>query len=102
MAPFFWLVTSHWTRNQSDRGLRVRSKIAPAVTEVWRRHRPQNQVSRHVRQARSELQGDGRTPPVSASSRHTPRRSGSVATRRPNSLRVRGWSSAGGGGALST
>ena len=44
--PFFWLTNHQIARNHSGRGVRVRSKMVPAVTEVCRPH------SRHIQSPR--------------------------------------------------
>jgi hypothetical protein len=71
LTPFFWLVTNHMAMNQVLSGLRVPSKMVPAVSEVRRRQLRQRIRSSDMIQATSAAPQCGQTKPAGQRRRRT-------------------------------
>src|SRR5512134_4088221 len=70
LTPCFWFVTYHIAWNQSRSGLRVPSKIVPAVGDVWRWHLAHRNWPRPVVHASVSAQ-DGHRKPSGQRTRRT-------------------------------
>src|SRR5512134_3070553 len=90
LTPCFWFVTYHIAWNQSRSGLRVPSKIVPAVGDVWRWHLAHRNWPRPVVHASVSAQDGHRKPSGQRTRRTNSAHAASDANHSSNSFSVRG------------